>query len=396
MFTHIFYSTLRTPSQRILESSDSREVHGPIRSVHQFVNMPAATATYTDPDTGHARPVHGCLPAMGYSFAAGTTDGPGAFDFTQGTTSDNPLWNVVRDFLSTPTKDDIRCQAPKPILLATGRATFPYEWQPHIVATQTAQIGDVWLAAVPGEFTTMSGRRMRATVGAAVQQADEGAAADAVDVIVVGLANMYTSYVATPEEYQVQRYEGASTVYGPHTLTLYLEQYARLTRAMMAGRQVPAGPAPPRLDDKLLSFQTSVLMDTAPGKHSFGDVLVQPEAQYRRGDRNRPVRAVFVAGNPRNDLQHERTYMTVERLRADGEWVVVATDSDWETWFVWRRTSFLLGQSQVELYWELGGGGEDASTVEAGSYRMRHFGAFKKIFGGVFSYVGVTNVFRVV
>lgn len=25
-----------------------------------------------------------CKPAMGYSFAAGTTDGPGAFDFTQG------------------------------------------------------------------------------------------------------------------------------------------------------------------------------------------------------------------------------------------------------------------------------------------------------------------------
>jgi len=29
--------------------------------------------------------VHTCPPAMGYSFAAGTIDGPGAFDFTQGT-----------------------------------------------------------------------------------------------------------------------------------------------------------------------------------------------------------------------------------------------------------------------------------------------------------------------
>ncbi len=25
-----------------------------------------------------------CKPSMGYSFAAGTTDGPGDFDFTQG------------------------------------------------------------------------------------------------------------------------------------------------------------------------------------------------------------------------------------------------------------------------------------------------------------------------
>lgn len=58
---------------------------------------------------------------MGYSFAAGTTDGPGAFDFTQGTTTDNPLWNAVRDFLAAPTQEDIRCHHPKPILLTTGR-----------------------------------------------------------------------------------------------------------------------------------------------------------------------------------------------------------------------------------------------------------------------------------
>lgn len=60
---------------------------------------------------------------MGYSFAAGTTDGPGAFDFTQGTTTSNPLWNAVRDFIAEPTKEDIKCQAPKPILLATGRVS---------------------------------------------------------------------------------------------------------------------------------------------------------------------------------------------------------------------------------------------------------------------------------
>ena len=30
--------------------------------------------------------------SLGYSFAAGTTDGPGAFDFTQATTTDNEFW----------------------------------------------------------------------------------------------------------------------------------------------------------------------------------------------------------------------------------------------------------------------------------------------------------------
>ena len=42
------------------------------------------------------------------------------FGFLQGTTTDNPFWNKVRDFLSEPTQEEIDCQAPKPILLNTG------------------------------------------------------------------------------------------------------------------------------------------------------------------------------------------------------------------------------------------------------------------------------------
>lgn len=57
---------------------------------------------------------------MGYSFAAGTTDGPGDFDFTQGTNSSNKFWNFVSQFISKPTPEQVKCQAPKPILLNTG------------------------------------------------------------------------------------------------------------------------------------------------------------------------------------------------------------------------------------------------------------------------------------
>lgn len=32
----------------------------------------------------------------GYSFAAGTTDFPGVADFTQGSTSTSPLWEIVK------------------------------------------------------------------------------------------------------------------------------------------------------------------------------------------------------------------------------------------------------------------------------------------------------------
>lgn len=61
---------------------------------------------------------------MGYSFAAGTIDGPGSFSFRQGTTSANPMWNVVRNLLATPTNEDIKCHGAKPILLATGHVSL--------------------------------------------------------------------------------------------------------------------------------------------------------------------------------------------------------------------------------------------------------------------------------
>lgn len=44
-----------------------------------------------------------CPPALGYSFAGGTTDGPGAFDFIQGDNSSNtqnPFWELVKGSVS--------------------------------------------------------------------------------------------------------------------------------------------------------------------------------------------------------------------------------------------------------------------------------------------------------
>ena len=268
--------------------------------------------------------VSGCLPAMGYSFAAGTTDGPGAFDFTQGTTTDNPLWNTVRDFLAQPTKDDIRCQAPKPILLATGRVKFPYDWQPKIVPTQILQIGDVVITALPGEFTTMSGRRVRNVVRNAILQAGHSE----VQVVLAGLSNIYTSYVATPEEYEIQRYEGASTIFGPHTLTLYLEQFEKLAKALATNEVLEPGPHPPPLDDKVISLTPPVFYDGTPIGRRFGEVVREPKDRYRLGDR---VSARFISGNPRNNLQHEKTYFSIEMFKPNGDWKVIAADSNWET-----------------------------------------------------------------
>lgn len=269
--------------------------------------------------------MHGCSPAMGYSFAAGTTDGPGAGDFKQGTKSDNPLWDAVRDFLAPPTEEDVKCQAPKPILIATGRIKYPYPWQPTVVPTQLVQIGDVIITALPGEFTTMSGRRVRNAVKNSILQSG----ANDVQVLLAGLSNIYTSYVATPEEYQVQRYEGASTIFGPHTLTLYVEQFEKLAYAMVRNESIEPGPTPPSFDDKLITFTPPVIFDGSPRGKRFGDVTQEPAKQYKRGDQ---VNVQFISGNPRNDIQHDKTYFTIElQNSATGSWSIIATDANWET-----------------------------------------------------------------
>ena len=60
----------------------------------------------------------------------------------------------------------------------------------------------------------MAGRRLKALLRA---RAAAAGVADAV-VVVAGLSNEYADYTTTREEYSVQRYEGASTIYGPHQL----------------------------------------------------------------------------------------------------------------------------------------------------------------------------------
>lgn len=71
----------------------------------------------------------------------------------------------------------------------------------------------------------MAGRRMRRAAGA-----EMAGAGFEPRVVVSGLTNEYIHYVATFEEYQVQRYEAASTIYGPHSLDIILNKFTEFTR----------------------------------------------------------------------------------------------------------------------------------------------------------------------
>ena len=70
-----------------------------------------------------------------------------------GDTSDNPFWNFVRNLIDKPSPEQIQCQAPKPIVLNTGGLDRPFEWSPKIVPVQILRVGQLFILAVPGEFT---------------------------------------------------------------------------------------------------------------------------------------------------------------------------------------------------------------------------------------------------
>ncbi|XP_070707984.1 neutral ceramidase [Pempheris klunzingeri] len=365
-------------------ASAAQQVTGSLQSAHQWVNMTDVTVQVNDTHT-----VTTCKPALGHSFAAGTTDGGGDLNFTQGAVEGDPFWDGIRDTLvGEPSNQTQECHRPKPILFSTGEMNWPLPWHPQIVDVQIITIGSVAIVAVPGEITTMSGRRLREAVKQELRS--EGAFRDSV-VVIAGLSNVYTHYITTYEEYQVQRYEGASTIYGPHTLTAYLHKYRGLARAIAQDRvsELPVGPEPPFFQENLINLLPAAPVDRKPENTSFGDVLEQVYPVYRPGD---VVSVTFVAGNPRHsgDIR-DKTFVTVEIYDNRTEtWEVVHTDASWETRFHWLKGSNRQSNSTVE--WHI------PPAAPSGFYRIRHFGHYKQMKGlrpVITPYGGSSDVFRV-
>jgi neutral ceramidase len=85
--------------------------------------------------------------------------------------------------------------------LLAPRRNFPDRFPVSI-----ARIGNLLtMGAIPVEMTTIMGKRVRDKL-ARIENPRQ--------IVLIGLANEYLSYVTTPEEYDAQDYEGASTIFG--------------------------------------------------------------------------------------------------------------------------------------------------------------------------------------
>ncbi|MER6990982.1 neutral/alkaline ceramidase [Saccharopolyspora hirsuta] len=315
-----------------------------------------------------------CTAAIGVSMLAGSReDGPG-LPIPEGVRNPFLDWLGGAD---VPIPDWLAdAQAPKPVAVPFG-AMQPYPWCPEVLPLQLIRIGQLHLVAVPAECTIVAGLRIRRSVA-------EELGVPLENVLLQGYANAYSQYVTTPEEYDAQQYEGASTLFGRYTLPAYQQEFARLAAAMRSGTEVPPGPTPRDLRGKLINFQPGVVFDDKPPGREFGDVLTEPAGRYRRGEQ---ASTAFVTGHPKNDLRRGGTFAEVQR-QVNGEWRRVADDRHWSTKYRWARSG--PATSTATITWDI------PPNTPAGRYRIVHHGNWKNGWNGeITAFTGTTRTFVV-
>jgi len=348
------------------------EVEGPIEA--RLVYLDLSDVTVRPEFTGDGRAHSTGAPAGGSaSFAGAWADGPAFPGFREGK---NPWWDwpsTLAYRASTPLKDT---QAPKGIVLPGGLVNRLLPVVAQRAPVQLLRIGPLYLIGIPGEVTIAAGLRLRRTVAGIV-------GADLSTVLVAGYSNGYIHYVTTPEEYDAQQYEGASTLFGRWELPALQQTAAALATAMASRSAVEAGTPTADLSARHRPKKDRRDPDAAPPGRVFGDVVVAPRKHYSAGQR---VTVVFVATHPANDLRRGGTYLRVQRRQAD-DWWTVHDDGDWSTRFVWRRTG--QGESEITITWDI------PDDVESDQYRISYFGDAKDDRGALHPFTGASPAFEV-
>lgn len=247
-----------------------------------------------------------------------------------------PLFDVTK----TPLEG---VRAPVELVAGHGhKAIVPVGQFPRAVPLMTVRVGDRIIASLPGEPTKEAGERVKAAVLA------RSASAGVQKVVISGLANEYINYITTPEEYDRQHYEGASTMYGRLELNLLKGSLADLAGAMVAG-----GPAATPTD---YDSKKGIVPNGAPypAGVTSGAITAQPAATVSRG-----ALAVveWTGGEAGRDRPIGSAFVRAERSTPSG-WTEV--DSDLGLNMLWRVGSKGAHRAQ----WQV------PADAAPGSYRL--------------------------
>lgn len=218
--------------------------------------------------------------------------------------------------------DGDECHRPKrPVHVAVRLGVGPLVL-PRYMQLMVIRIGPMLVAAIPAELTTEAGFRLEE----AMLREATSRGLPVRSAALIGLANGYMQYVATPEEYEAQHYEGGATLYGPGTLGVIEAEVADLIAQLTGGggasvspvevspgpahsilpRPRGSAPATPRLLDASCSGDAGIArwLDDAPGR------LIPADGPVVRVRRRRPGTAILSAWDDDRYLE----------IRALGDW----------------------------------------------------------------------------
>ncbi len=225
------------------------------------------------------------------------------------------------------------------IQVVPSEALDVHETQPEV---HVVRLGDRLLVGAPGEPSVEMGRRFEAAVRPFLP-------AGVREPVVVGLTNDYLGYFTTPEEHEMQHYEGGHTVFGVWTSTLMRQSFEALATSMRDGKPAPAPSVAGGLGDAT---------DAAPkvGDGGVKGVLsTQPATDVQRFD----VVDLGWTGAPEGvDRPADKAFIAVERREGD-TWRRV--DSDLGLSISWREVSEGAYAARYDV----------PGDIPAGSYRLR-------------------------
>ncbi|NUR61571.1 MAG: alkaline ceramidase [Catenulispora sp.] len=325
-------------AELLKSSADAEVLEGGLD--HRLIHLDLAAVGVSAAFTGDGLPHHTSHAVPGATaFAGALPDGPTGWRFTDAER------NVVLDTVSRQAIYRVsrrlrEAQAPKtlagPISLLNRVVPFGQE----VLPIQLLRLGSLYLLCLPFEVTIVAGLRLRRTVAGVV-------GTDLDHVLVLGYANAYGHYLTTPEEYDAQMYEGASTLFGRWQLPAIQQTASMLATAMRDGRRVDPGPPAPDLSARRRHHQARPGTDEPHSHHDIGD-------QLSFSWDGRVATAEFVGVHPGNDPRRGGTYFEVQK-REGLYWRRVADDGDWSTRMYWTRLPSPRGttRSTVRIQWHL-------------------------------------------
>ncbi|HEY8545262.1 MAG TPA: neutral/alkaline non-lysosomal ceramidase N-terminal domain-containing protein, partial [Acidimicrobiales bacterium] len=247
---------------------------------------------------------------------------------------------------------------PKPRALARGpqgvkwvvggpfqRLILPTGGFPRVVPVQVLRLGPALLVGLPFEMTVETGRRIEAAVldrvgahggehggehggGPGGGHGGGHGAGGVGRVIVTSVANEYAGYCATPEEYELQHYEGGHTLYGPRSQPFFTAHAARLAEETLRRGEVTDLVTPRRFDLSLRRYLpvAASASGSASASASVEREVLGPATFTDATARTDPYWEQRWRDVGPGDLHWHEPLVRVESSDREGEWVPAVTD----------------------------------------------------------------------